>query len=98
GEDARALHAEAGRRARAAGIARLYTLGALSAAAAEAFGEGARHFESHEALAEALAADVGAAEAANEGIATTSLVKGSRGSAMDRIVRALLEGEGNDAA
>ena len=91
GDDARALHAEAGRRAKAAGIARLYTLGALSAAAAEAFGDGARHFESHEALSAALIA-------ASAAPATTILVKGSRGSAMDRIVNALLEGEGNDAA
>src|SRR5690606_12474438 len=102
GEDARALHAEAGRRAKAAGIARLYTLGEVSAAASEAFGEGARHFASHEALAKALAADVGAAEAANEGPAAsaaytvTILIKGSRGSAMDRIVKLLLEGD--DAA
>src|SRR5690606_17028708 len=70
GADEAALHAQAGARAKAAGIARLYTLGALSAHAAEAFGAGAREFESHDALIETLWADldslaVGAALAAN---------------------------------
>ncbi len=43
GPDAEALHAQAGIRARAAGLKRLYALGPLSAAAAAAFGEGGRH-------------------------------------------------------
>ncbi|RFP60499.1 UDP-N-acetylmuramoyl-tripeptide--D-alanyl-D-alanine ligase [Cognatiluteimonas weifangensis] len=95
GADAHALHAEAGRRARAAGLARLYALGPLSAAAAAAFGPGARHFETHAALAQALRADLAAAAPA---AAPAVLVKGSRGSAMDRIARALLdEGTGNAA-
>ena len=110
GADEIDLHAQAGEHAKAAGITRLFALGALSAHAARAFGDGAREFDSHEALADALcegiATFVGAASAANAsagrgrlaaGAAPTKskglrvLVKGSRGSAMDRIVNALLQ-------
>ena len=77
------LHAQAGEHAKAAGIARLFTLGGLSAHAAQAFGEGARAFDTHEALADAVAAGL------RPGVRV--LVKGSRGSAMDRIVKALLQ-------
>jgi UDP-N-acetylmuramoyl-tripeptide--D-alanyl-D-alanine ligase len=82
GDDAQAMHAEAGRRAKGAGIARLLTLGPLSAAAAAAFGEGATQYDSHAALAQALRNELRAG--------VRVLVKGSRGSAMDRIVTALL--------
>lgn len=83
GPDAQALHAQAGTRAREAGLKRLYALGPLSAAAAAAFGDGGRHFDSHAALAAALEADLHAG--------VRCLVKGSRGSAMDKIVTALLK-------
>jgi UDP-N-acetylmuramoyl-tripeptide--D-alanyl-D-alanine ligase len=82
GADEVALHAQAGVRAKAAGVARVYTLGALSKAASEAFGDGARAFASHAELAEALQGELHAG--------VRVLVKGSRGSAMDRIVKALL--------
>ena len=82
GADEEALHADMGARARAAGLRRLYTLGPLSAAAAAAFGEGAHSFQDHASLAAALRADLRAG--------VRCLVKGSRGSAMDRIVAALL--------
>ena len=82
GDDEIALHAEAGRRAKSAGIARLYAFGPLSAAAVEAFGAGAEHFMFHAELAEALR------DALKPGVRV--LVKGSRGSEMDRIVSALL--------
>jgi UDP-N-acetylmuramoyl-tripeptide--D-alanyl-D-alanine ligase len=82
GPDGQALHAQAGRRARDAGIKRLYTLGPLSAAASSAFGDGGRHFQDHDTLAAALASELHAG--------VRCMVKGSRGSAMDKIVKALL--------
>lgn len=87
GDDAAALHAEVGRRAKASGIARLYALGLLSASAANAFGEGARMFDSHAALADALRADFAASSAPER---VRALIKGSRGSAMDTIVKSIL--------
>lgn len=100
GDDAEAMHAEAGRRARAAGLKRLYALGPLSGAAADAFGAGGSRHENHEALAKSLADDLRGAVGGNVRL----LVKGSRGSAMDRVVAALVAdaldaGEGDhDAA
>jgi UDP-N-acetylmuramoyl-tripeptide--D-alanyl-D-alanine ligase len=79
GENARAMHAEIGAAAKAAGIDLLFTLGDLSAAAALAFGAGGRHFEYIEDLLHdvenLLAPDV------------TVLVKGSRFMQMERVVR-----------
>ena len=85
GPEGAALHAAAGRRAREAKLARLYALGDLSAHAAQAFGERGRVFASHAELAAALQADIN-----NATTPLRVLVKGSRGSAMDKIVTALL--------
>ena len=59
--------------------------GELSAQAARAFGDGGRVFATHAELADALEAELHA------GVAV--LVKGSRSSAMDRIVAALVQRE-----
>lgn len=90
GGDAEALHARAGRRAKAAGVDRLYAYGPLSMQAVQAFGMGARSFDSHAAIVDALNQDIGAG--------VRILVKGSRGSVMERVVERLLEQEATDAA
>ena len=88
GDDAQALHGGVGRRAREAGIERLFALGPLGKAAVDAFGDGGAHFDSHAALADALRRELHPQ--------ARVLVKGSRSSAMERIVSALLENnEGN---
>jgi len=76
-----AYHREAGTRAREAGIERLYTVGTLAVEAGAAFGAGATHFASVEALAAHLASEAGSG--------VTILVKGSRFMRMERVVAAL---------
>jgi len=75
------LHARCGALARARGIERLYAVGPLSLAAAEAFGDGAVHFASVEELIDALNTEWQPG--------TTALVKGSRSARMERVVAAL---------
>jgi UDP-N-acetylmuramoyl-tripeptide--D-alanyl-D-alanine ligase len=82
GPQARALHAQIGELAKRSGVERLYAVGELSQVAAEAFGAGAQHFADQSSLVDALLREVHAG--------VNVLVKGSRGSAMDRIVSALL--------
>ena len=83
GADESRLHREAGARARTAGIERLLAVGPLSREAVAAFGPGASHFDSHEALIDALRpllrADV------------TVLVKGSRCMHMESVAQAVCE-------
>ena len=81
GVDGLRLHAELGSLARNSGIERLHAVGELSAAAATAFGGGAEHHVDQQHLIDALRAEL------RDGV--IALVKGSHGSAMDRVVAAL---------
>jgi len=83
GADAEKLHAQTGALAKRSGIARLHAVGRLSRAAVEAFGAGATHHAEQAALIAALRRDLHAG--------TSALIKGSRSSAMDRVVSALLD-------
>ncbi|NIR28609.1 MAG: UDP-N-acetylmuramoyl-tripeptide--D-alanyl-D-alanine ligase [Gammaproteobacteria bacterium] len=83
GEATRSLHEEVARRARGRGVERLYAVGELSRHAAEAFGDGASHFEDVQALTAALQRDL------VEDV--TVLVKGSRAMQMERVVASLMK-------
>jgi UDP-N-acetylmuramoyl-tripeptide--D-alanyl-D-alanine ligase len=92
GEQGAAFHAEVGAYARQRGIERLWTVGALCAHAAAAFGQPAaqpaRHFDSVESMLAALP---------QAGAVRSALVKGSKFMRMPRVVMALLQ-ESTDAA
>ena len=84
GPGAAVLHADVGQIARDAGIEKLFAVGAMSRHAVVAFGPGGEHFPNQEALVERLRTP------RRESVAM--LVKGSRGSHMDKVVAALLNG------
>lgn len=77
-----AHHAEAGHAAKAKGIHKVLTCGKYSLSTSHAFGEGGAHYATHQALLEDLSRQLTAD--------TMVLVKGSRASAMERIVQGLL--------
>ncbi|MGQ0657042.1 MAG: UDP-N-acetylmuramoyl-tripeptide--D-alanyl-D-alanine ligase [Chromatiales bacterium] len=81
GGEAPALHREAGARARALGVERLYGIGALTRDAAKAFGSGGRHYNDIAALIAALREDLDTD--------VTVLIKGSRAMQMERVVLAI---------
>jgi UDP-N-acetylmuramoyl-tripeptide--D-alanyl-D-alanine ligase len=83
GADAERLHAHVGALAKASGIQHLHAVGRLSRAAADAFGFGATHHADQAALIAALRAEL------RPGV--VALIKGSRSSAMDRVVAALID-------
>jgi len=85
GSDEKQLHFTAGEKIRAAGIDYLFTLGSLSAAATQSFGENAQHFTERDKLITALLPylkkDV------------TVLVKGSRSMQMEKIAAGIIPAE-----
>ncbi len=84
GDKAEMLHAEIGSYAREHGVNQVWTVGAFSGLATQAFGDGAHHFDSQESLCvyarEAMANDM------------VVLVKGSRSAGMDAVVAQLTTG------
>lgn len=88
GEAARDIHRRVGLLARSLGIERLYAVGELTPGAVEAFGKGAQHFTSHEALIENLRSCLHAD--------MTVLVKGSRLMKMERVVAGIVEHDPNE--
>jgi len=82
GADAAKMHAEIGSYSKATGIKALYALGDLNRETVKAFGKGAQHYTSLEALAHDLAQ--------NMKTGVTVLVKGSRFMQMERVVELIV--------
>jgi UDP-N-acetylmuramoyl-tripeptide--D-alanyl-D-alanine ligase len=95
GPDAEALHAQIGAQARAAGLARLWTVGRLSGAASRAFGANGAHFAGQAELVDALRHGL---RMHSDRARVRVLVKGSRSSAMDKVVAALQADAGDGHA
>jgi UDP-N-acetylmuramoyl-tripeptide--D-alanyl-D-alanine ligase len=85
GSAARDIHRRVGEMAKKTGIARVYTLGELSADVDTEFGKGAKHFTDHQALIETLH-DCLHSE-------MTVLVKGSRKMHMEQVVAGITAAE-----
>ncbi|MCL2308957.1 MAG: UDP-N-acetylmuramoyl-tripeptide--D-alanyl-D-alanine ligase [Proteobacteria bacterium] len=86
GEAGAAFHYEAGEYARAKGVTRLLALGTLARYAQTAFGVGAEHFETMEALLDTLRERL----MQHNEVTGTVLVKGSRFMQMDKVAAALM--------
>ncbi|MGN6314489.1 MAG: UDP-N-acetylmuramoyl-tripeptide--D-alanyl-D-alanine ligase [Rhodanobacteraceae bacterium] len=86
GSDAAAMHGQIGKQAHDAGIEKLFAVGTLSMHATQAFGPNAHHFATQADLIAALRTQLHAG--------LSVLVKGSRSSAMENVVAALLGGDG----
>ncbi|MEO8997680.1 MAG: UDP-N-acetylmuramoyl-tripeptide--D-alanyl-D-alanine ligase [Rhodanobacter sp.] len=81
GDDARALHAGIGARARECGVDRLFAVGPLGVATVEAFGAQGEHFIDKASLIAVLQTQLRAG--------VTCLVKGSRSAGMEQVVAEL---------
>lgn len=90
GPDAFDLHRDMGRQAKEAGIRELHAVGPLASASAQGFGSSAKCHPSQQALIDELRTRM------QPGL--RCLIKGSRGSRMDRVVDALLRKHGEDTA
>ena len=90
GEAAADIHRRVGHLAKSLGIEKLYAVGELTKEAVQAFGSGARHFDSQEALIDSLRQGMHAD--------MTILIKGSRLMKMERVVAGIVtDGNGGSA-
>ena len=90
GGDSPKMHREVGEAARDMGVSRLFATGAMSTYTVDAFGEGAEHFATREALAEAVRRSL------RPGV--NCLVKGSRSMGMEAVVEAITRNDGEREA